>query len=189
LRQKKWCILNKQYSKEDYYQTIKRIKEHMIKTGEWGKFFPQSLSPYAYNESAAKDFFPLNKEEALQQGFRWSDYQQPMPQVSKTIPTDRLPDTIGETPDDILNFALQPQEGGTPFRIVPQELAFYRKMKLPIPRKSPKMRHKARFALRNPLRLVKRSCDRCAEIILSTIPPDRPEKVYCEQCYRAHLYG
>lgn len=189
LRQKRWCILNKQYRKDEYYPMIKKIKEHMVKTGEWGQFFPPSLSPYAFNETAAIDFFPLNKEEALAQGYHWSDYEQPAPQVTKIIPADRLPDSITDTPDEILDWAIQPATGGKPFRIIPQELAFYRKMKLPIPREHPETRHRDRFQLRNPPHLTKRPCTRCAAETLSTIPVERPEKVYCEQCYRAHLYG
>lgn len=197
LRQKRWCILNKQYRKDEYYPMIKKIKEYMMKTrsagsgqaGEWGQFFPASLSPYAFNETAAIDFFPLTKDQAIAQGFRWSDFEQPVPQVSKLIPSERLPDSIADTPDEILDWAIQSASGGKPFRIIPHELEFYRRMKLPIPRMHPEKRHHARQGLRNPMRLLKRPCTRCAAETLSTIPGERPEKVYCEQCYRAHLYG
>ena len=45
----------------------------MKKTGEWGEFFPSSLSPFGYNETVANDFFPLSKEEATKQGFKWKE--------------------------------------------------------------------------------------------------------------------
>ena len=57
-----------------------------MKTGEWGEFFPSSLSPFGYNETVASEYFPLSKEEALKQGFNWSDYEAPFPKVEKTIP-------------------------------------------------------------------------------------------------------
>ncbi len=65
LHHKKYCILNKQYSREEYVELTQRIKKHMMETGEWGEFFPHSLSPFGYNESIAQDFFPLFKDEAL----------------------------------------------------------------------------------------------------------------------------
>lgn len=59
----KHCILNKQYTKEEYEELVPKIIEHMKKTGEWGEFFPMSLSPFKYEETVANEYFP--KEEKL----------------------------------------------------------------------------------------------------------------------------
>jgi hypothetical protein len=59
LNRYKYCILNKQYSKEEYEKLMARIIEHMTGTGEWGEFFPAQLSPFDYEESAASEFYPL----------------------------------------------------------------------------------------------------------------------------------
>jgi hypothetical protein len=32
---KQYCILNKQYTKEEYEELVPKIIEHMKKTGEW----------------------------------------------------------------------------------------------------------------------------------------------------------
>jgi hypothetical protein len=37
--------------------------------GIWGLWFPQSMSPFAYNESLALFFDPLSEEEARAQGY------------------------------------------------------------------------------------------------------------------------
>lgn len=37
LRRAQYCILNKQYSPQDYTATVQRIIRHMIQTGEWGE--------------------------------------------------------------------------------------------------------------------------------------------------------
>jgi hypothetical protein len=58
LKRKKYCILNKQYSKEDYERLMTQIIEHMSQTKEWGEFFPMNISPFAYEESLANDYFP-----------------------------------------------------------------------------------------------------------------------------------
>lgn len=59
LRNKQYCIFNKQYSKEKYEELVGRIITHMAKLGEWGEFFPPSYSYFAYDETLANDFFPI----------------------------------------------------------------------------------------------------------------------------------
>lgn len=54
----KFCILNKQYSEEEYEKTRDRLIEHMKKTGEWGEFFPMEISPFDYKETVAQDYYP-----------------------------------------------------------------------------------------------------------------------------------
>jgi hypothetical protein len=60
-----YCILNRQYTKEEYETLVPQIIEHMIQTGEWGEFFPASLSPFGYNETVAQEYFPLSREAVL----------------------------------------------------------------------------------------------------------------------------
>ena len=56
------CILNTNYSQQEYDQLLLKIRDHMRSTGEWGSFFPYSHSPFAYNESSAGDFMPLDTQ-------------------------------------------------------------------------------------------------------------------------------
>lgn len=57
LRNKQYCILNKQHSEEDYKALVPRIIEHIKSTGEWGEFFPAELSPFKHEDSWAKEVF------------------------------------------------------------------------------------------------------------------------------------
>lgn len=52
------CILNKQYTKEEYEKLLPKIIEHMKKTNEYGEFFPASISPFNYEETEAMDYYP-----------------------------------------------------------------------------------------------------------------------------------
>lgn len=188
IRNKSYCIFNKQYTKEEYETLLPKIIEHMQKTGEWGEFFPPSLSPFGYNETVAQEYFPLSKEEALQKDFHWSDYESPKPDVKKIIPASKLPDTIKDIPDDILNWAIECEVTRKPFKIIKQELLFYREHNLPVPRRHPDQRHKDRIKLRNPRKLWQRECMKCGRKIQTTYAPDRPETVYCEACYLQEVY-
>ncbi|OHA00180.1 MAG: hypothetical protein A3C07_01350, partial [Candidatus Sungbacteria bacterium RIFCSPHIGHO2_02_FULL_47_11] len=167
LRSKSYCILNKQYTKEEYETLIPRIIEHMNqmpyvdKKGrvyKYGEFFPPELSPFSYNETIAQEYFPLSAEAAAKAGYRWRD---PEPRNYKIqIPNDQLPDHIKDVPDDIVGQVIECGHKGTcneqcteAFKIIPQELEFYRKMNLPLPRLCPNCRHYQRIKQRNPPKL------------------------------------
>jgi len=99
-----------------------------------------------------------------------------------------LPDSIDDIPDDVVNWAIECEVTKRPFRIIKQELDFYRKMKLPIPHFHPDERHRRRMAIRNPRKLWKRECGKCGKEIQTSYSPERSEKVYCEECYLAEVY-
>lgn len=188
LKQAKYCILNKQYSKTEYEELVPRIIEHMQKTGEWGEFFPANISPFAYNETVAQEYFPMAKEEVIAKNWRWREREDSTVTVKKIIPASKLPDSIDDIPDDILNWAITCEKTQKLFKIQKGELDFYRKMKLPIPRFHPNQRYIQRTSRRNPRKLFDRTCDKCQSPIQTTYSPDRPEIVYCEECYLAQVY-
>jgi len=188
LRRKQYCIFNKQYSKAEYLDMLPKIIDHMIRRGEWGEFFPVRFSFFGYNVTMAQEYFPLTKEEVLSRGWRWRDEKEEIHKVDKIIPANKLPESIDDIPDDILNWAIECEATKRPFRIVKQELEFYRRMKLPIPHFHPDERHRRRMALRNPRKLWKRQCAKCAEGIETSYSPDRPERVLCEKCYLKEVY-
>ncbi len=81
--------------------------------------------------------------------YKWSNYEAPIPQVDKKINGADLPDNISEVDDTILQTAIICEVSGKPFRIIQQELAFYRKYNIPIPRRHPDQRHIDRTKLRS----------------------------------------
>jgi hypothetical protein len=185
LKRHKYCIFNKQYSKEKYEILRAKIIEHMKNTGEYGEFFPIETSAFAYNESVAQELFPLDKVEAINKGFTWFKEEKP---ESYHGPTIKIPATISEVPDSITQSILTCEATGKLYKIIPQELNFYRKMGLPLPRLCPDQRHSNRMARRNPRKLWDRNCHQCATAIQTTYAPDRPEKVLCEACYLKTVY-
>jgi CxxC-x17-CxxC domain-containing protein len=69
-----------------------------------------------------------------------------------------------------------------------QELDFYRKHNLPIPRRHPEQRHLDRIALKNPKKMFDRKCDKCGKTIKTSYYPNTEELVYCEECYNKEIY-
>lgn len=188
LQNKKYCIFNKQYSKEEYEKNVAQIIKKMNETGEWGKFFPKELSPFGYNESLANEYLPLNKEEANAQGFKWSDYEKPLVEVSESIEANELPDKIDDVSEDILKKAIKCEVTGRPFVVTSAEFRFYKKHGIPLPRKHPDVRYDERIALRKPRKLWKRKCDKCDKEVTSVFSQQTAETIYCAKCFREEVY-
>jgi hypothetical protein len=188
VRRAKYCVLNKQYSENEYNDLVPKIIERMRVDGEWGEFFPSSMSSCAYDHSVADEYYPLSRQEAEKTGFRWSDYNSPPPDVTRVIGAAQLPEAIAGIPDDILNWAVTCEATAKPFRIVKKELDFYRSHNLPVPHLHPDERYMRRMALRNPRRLWNRQCAKCSKTIHISYSPERSERVYCEDCYLKEVY-
>jgi hypothetical protein len=70
LSNSKYCILNKQYSREEYEEMVPKIIDQMKSAGDWGEFFPMEVSPFDYNETIASEFFPNSKDNVLDASFK-----------------------------------------------------------------------------------------------------------------------
>ncbi len=184
LNHKEFCILNKQYSQEEYEALVPQIIQRMSEDGEWGEFMPGSISVFSYNETVAQEYYPLTREEAESKGFKWRQ----MEEKPSAPATAQVPDCIDETDESITDAVLMCQTCNKNYRVIPQELRFYKKISVPVPPNCPDCRHKARFDLRNPRIMHKRKCDKCSKDIETTYSPERPEKVYCEECYLKEVY-
>lgn len=184
LKNKEYCVLNKQCTKEEYETMLPKLIKLMKDHKEWGEFFPVKYSPFAYNESVASDYYPLSKEEAMKRGYRWKDDDKTEFKPSSFVP----PEKIEEVKDDICNEILACEVSGRNYKIMPAELKFYRQMKLPIPRLHFIERHKARLAQRLPYELFDRKCDKCGVDIKTAYSTRRLEKIYCEKCYLQSVY-
>ena len=231
LNNKEYCIFNKQYSAEEYKNTVSKIIKHMnnapyisnIKnpsTGsgqvyKYGEFFPEEFCPFGYNKTIAHQYFRLTKNVAIKMGYGWEE-----PKYNKykvTLENKSLPDKINDVSDDILNEVIEcAHKGGCDepcsivFKIIPRELEFYKKHKLPIPRLCPICRHFERIRQCDPVKLWHRQCqcagtqsdnkvyqntinhnhhndNHCPNEFETTYAPERKEIVYCEQCYQQEV--
>lgn len=194
MRKGDYCILNKQYSEAEYNELTASIITQMQAANEWGEFFPITISPFAYNETVAQDFFPLAKDQALAKGYAWKDDDTKQYQSQSYV----LPDHISEVPEDIINQLLACIDCGKNYKIIPQEISFYKSQLLAIPRQCPSCRLKQRMALRNPRQLWQRQCSctntehshstPCNANVQTTYSPERTESVWCDSCYTKDSY-
>lgn len=217
LRHKKFCILNKQYSEAEYNALVPRIIEQMNAMPyvdargllyRYGEFFPSELSPFAYNETLAQEYFPLNQEEVRARGLAWKEQEEKpsMDAVSwKDIPQHIRDVTSEQLAKPILCRAYEenPTAAATHncsrfFKVIPTEVDFYQRMQLPLPRYCPNTRHALRIQKRNSIHTWHRQCmcttpthghnGRCATEFETSYAPEALEMVYCETCYQKEIY-
>ncbi len=182
LKKASYCILNKQYTKEEYEILKAKIIEDMKAQGVYGDFLPPHTSPFGYNETLAKDFYPLSETEAKTAEYLWQDQATGI-FGKETIALKDMPETIEEVDDSIINAILVDEATGQNFRITAGELEFYRRMHLPLPHRSFETRHQDRMARRNPRKLWKRTTADGVEVE-TTYAPDRKEKILSEAGYQ-----
>ncbi|MBI3888736.1 hypothetical protein HY311_03000 [Candidatus Nomurabacteria bacterium] len=206
LKKNKYCILNKQYTKEEYEELVPKIIEQMNNmpykdkngnTYKYGEFYPAELSCFGYNETEAPEHFPLTKDEALKKGYKWQDNIQ-RTTGKETLKPEDIPESINDIDDSILEEVLACIGCKRNYKIVPNELIFYKKMKIPIPRRCFYCRHEARLKRRNPFKLWHRQCmcdkenhlhkGKCEVEFETSYALERPEIVYCEKCYQQEVY-
>ncbi len=221
LKNKKFCILNKQYTESEYRALREKIIEHMnampyvdVRGREYryGEFFPPEFSQFGYNETLAQTYLPLTKEEAGMKGYYWRETEKK--EYVATLLNDKIPDAIESVEDLILNEIIECAHKGAcneqcsgVFKLIAPELECYLRMNLPVPRLCSNCRHYTRLKTKNLMKLWHRACmcvgegsgvyknmikhfhgaQKCPNEFETSYAPDRPEIVYCEQCYNAEV--
>lgn len=223
LRKKSYCILNKQYSKEEYLVLIEKIKRHMDempyvdKMGriyKYGEFFPVEFSPWAYNETIAQEYIPLQKEEIEAMGFGWRDPD--TKDYHPTLSAENIPNDIKVVEDSIINEVFECAHKGEcnqgctkAFRVIQNELQFYKKIGVPLPTLCPACRTMERLKMRLGIKLYDMQCmcggensknkeyknqvvhphgpTACGEVFKTGYNPEKGDIVYCEKCYQQEV--
>jgi len=154
LKKKQYCILNKQYSKEDYEAMLPKIKQHMTdmpytdeqgRVYTYGEYFPPSFAPHGYNMSSAFHYFPLSESAAKGQGYSWEAPAARTYTVTQTAA--ELPDHITNIEDSITKEVLACEHKEScaencsgAYRMLDKELEFLRMIGAPVPRLCPNCR-------------------------------------------------
>ena len=211
LKHKEFCILNKQYSSEEYHRLVELIRKEMTQNPyidrvgrkySFGDYFPFDFSRFAYNQSMAYEMFPQAESEIKKQGLSWlqlnkgnhlhdcefRDVEQNLENNYQRIINCKFPcDNKGET-----------HLCTKSFKITKSELDYYIKYNLPLPRKCPNCRYFERKNKKLPWKLWYRSCmcdnknhghtGKCEIEFETSYSIERPEKIFCEKCYQKEVY-
>lgn len=146
LKRRKYSILNKQYSKEEY----EKIKGDICaKMGDrFGSPFPLWLTSFSYLECAAPDYVSLSKEEVEQMGWRYDTGKKRELFAGDLRSTEEIPDKTSEFTPEHLKKVFQCPVTGRPFKVIEQELQLLKKVGAPIPRRHFDQRFRDRIRFR-----------------------------------------
>lgn len=196
LRKKSNCILNMQYTKESFDKLRARIVEEMKSRPfvdakgivyRYGEFFPYELSAYAYNESTAMQYTPLDRDEIEKAGWTWRTL--PQNEYSIKMRSGDIPDNINDVSDDFTKEIIACAKCAKAYRVIPMELEFLKRFSIAIPRMCPECRHMRRFSRISKPVLYHRRCmkEGCSNEFETSYALDRPEIIYCESCYQQEV--
>lgn len=202
VRKGEYAILNKRYSPEAYRGLRAKIIAQMdempyeselgIRNSEFGKkkivyrygeFFPPELSPFAYNETIAENFFPLSREETEAAGYGYRS--QEVRAHGITMKAADIPDHIRDVSDSILQEVISCNTCERGFKVIPMELQFLRARNFPLPRACPFCRIQGKFHqwVRD-LRVISRACDACGAHFVTHYTREDAPVAYCKRCYQ-----
>ncbi|MFA6301325.1 MAG: hypothetical protein WC609_03170 [Candidatus Paceibacterota bacterium] len=186
LRKKKYCILNKQYSKNEYEKLKDIIIKNMEKKKEYGEFFPYSMSTCDYNLSVGIIYFPnVSKEEIIKRGGSWSEEDL---SSKDGISSLELPDSIIDTKPDVVLQALICPETHYKFNISKTEYQFHKRKNFALPRKHFDLRTLKRIIKTTVLKSYPYKCVYCKKDINAYYPPEWGyQNIACEECYKQNI--
>ena len=217
MKDSQYCILNKQYTKEEYFPMVEKIKKHMNEMPhvdrkgniyKYGEFFPTEFSSFAYNETLLNDQFPLNKIDAEKNGFIWRDPNRKV--YETTIDANNLPESINGTDESILKEIIKCSICSRAYRIHSSEYSFLKNLKLPLPRHCIDCRFSRRQKFIVPPKFTKTGCmcdgeksanskyvntkkhdfhgDKKCQNSFETAYDLEKDIIYCEKCYQNEVY-
>lgn len=186
LRKKKHCILNKQYTKEEYEILKAKIISDMKARGEYGEFPPYSMGLCPYNLSTASIYFPdVTKEFVQERGGYWEESKN---QTIEGLPTSELPDLVSEADSSLPKQALICPVTGWRYNIAETELAFLKRKNIAIPRVHFDVRTKERMLALSQTKGEPYTCTFCSKNIIAYYPPEWGyKKISCEDCYQKNI--
>ena len=156
----------------------------------------------------------MTKEQALAQGYRWRDPD--TKNYVATIQAEEIPSDITTTSDSATNEIFECSHKANcnhgctkAFRIIPDELSFYKKIGIPLPTLCPACRTMERLEWRHGFELFDRTCNcagkndesgmyanevthqhgdtKCTNTFKTGFDPDKGDIVYCESCYQQEV--
>jgi hypothetical protein len=217
MKKQQYCILNKQYTKEDYFTIVEKIKRQMNempyidKKGrvyKYGEFFPIEFAPFGYNNSTIFQYLPMTKEKAEENGYPWIEVERGKYNITEKA--SELPNSINDANESILEEVIECGNCKNPYRILKDEFNFYKQEKIPLPTWCDECRFRRRTEDRLKFELYNRACmcagekdetgkyknnvkhfhedGPCNEKFKTGYSPEKGEIVYCERCYQQEVY-
>jgi formylmethanofuran dehydrogenase subunit E len=134
---------------------------------------------FGYNETQAQIYYPLDNLHAKNKGYNRKNEET---KITKNIEYN----TKDMSDKELLETIFYCKKSGKPFRLIKQEIDFYRKHGLTFPTICFDQRHLERTKKKRS-RIIRSSlCKKCGVNIETTNSTDK--NIYCNMCYKKEIY-
>ena len=184
---KKYFILNKEFSVENYEIEKEKIIQDMKLKWIYGNFFPAYFSATSYDESLSWIYTPLSIDEQKKQWFRVIEEDFWNKADFKNL--SDLPDKIDEISDETKKWWFWDEISKRPFQILGEDIEFYKKLKVPLNDRFYIRRIKENFYWMFPTyKLRKTNCVKSNEEILTILPKELDWRILSLKEYEKLIY-
>ena len=153
LKNKHFCILNKQYTKKEWFVLVEKIFAQMEKEWILWDFFPWRLCPFYINDTVGWILWKITKQTAIEQGYirRDEGVKTDISWQDNVVTMSELDTFESQTPErsidtKVLDYVIADSQWNC-YKILEGELNFLLTHKLPLPRKHRLDRMKENFRL------------------------------------------
>ncbi|MBI4836159.1 MAG: hypothetical protein HY817_02775 [Candidatus Abawacabacteria bacterium] len=184
---KKYCILNKEYSPQEYDKKLVEIKSHLRASNEYGQLFPAYFAPGAYEESLATVYFPLSRDEQARLQFRVKK-DEPY-NASDYLPVSALPDDIQAMEEKVMQKGFWDEVAKRPFTIQKFDLEHSKKQQVPLPNCFYARRINENFSWMHFDGSARETlCAKTGQAIMTTLPKSLDGRIVSESAYQQILH-
>ncbi len=195
LNHKKFCILNQQYSEEEYWQLVDELKCKMFDAGEYGEFFPSNMATSYFPDSGATLYFDCPIENDKKFGALEFDPEsegaigEELSDTSKMRDVTEVPDCIDDFKDEEwLGIPLYDPNWKRRFAYLKPEIEFYRKHRIGPPQQHFISRMQDIFKQSNAGKFIQASCAECQkQVTAAENVAFRGRKILCREHYLKYL--
>lgn len=194
LNRKKYCIFNTQYSEEEYWSLVDKIKCTMMDRGEYGQYMPASIGGSYVWEGASVPFFMTTKEEADKIGIRDYDPNSMGANGTAVDPAtarkpEQLPDLIDDLdPAEWVGKPIWDEEKQRAYAFLEPEIAIYKQLRIPAPKEHFITRLRNIQLEQNTAVFEDVTCFNCSkQIRVAKNHTYKKRKIYCKDCYLQYL--
>ena len=189
---KKYCILNKEYAPEEWHRRVAEIKENMKREKDtsgavvYGQFFPGYFAANPYDESLAASYWPLNIARQKELGFRVKvSHEEPH---DGYVEVTKIPDRAMDADESICRKNFWDETALCPFRIMPFDLAFAQKNRVPLANGFYIQRIKENFSwLFSNGTLRETKCALTGKSIQTGVPPGFDGRIVSKEAYEKQV--
>jgi hypothetical protein len=195
LNKKKYCILNQQYTEEEYWKKVDEIKTKMLVRGEYGEFLPGKFSSSYYSESGATIYYLSDDEFGKKMGAHFFDPESEGA-IGRELSDSTTIKDASLVPDNIKDLEVEAWAKiplydavyDRRFAFLKPELEFYKQEGIAPPNNHFMPRVRSLLWHANSSVIEKQNCTKCQKEILVAINKTfKNRKIYCHACYLKHL--